>query len=75
MNIGVIGVGKLGEFHTKLLTEIARDRADIRCAGIYDQDSKRVEEISAKYGVSSFSSLELLADFLQAFLELLLKFV
>ena len=62
MNIGVIGVGKLGEFHTKLLTEIARDRPDIHCAGIYDQDSKRVDEISEKYNVTAFRSTELLAE-------------
>ena len=61
MNIGVIGVVKLGEFHTNLLTEISRDQPDIHCAGIYDLDSRRVEEMSKKYNVPSFTSLELLA--------------
>lgn len=61
MNIGVIGVGKLGEFHTKLLTEIAQEWPDLHCAGIYDLDSQRSEEMAKKYSVSSFSSLELLA--------------
>lgn len=58
MNIGVIGVGKLGEFHTKLLTEIARDLPDIHCAGIYDLDRNRVDEMARKYSVPGFSSLE-----------------
>ncbi|MEI7787339.1 MAG: Gfo/Idh/MocA family oxidoreductase [Chlorobiaceae bacterium] len=62
MNIGVIGVGKLGEFHTKLLTEIAWDWPDIHCAGIYDLDSNRADEMAKKYGVSLFSSLESLAE-------------
>jgi predicted dehydrogenase len=61
MNIGVIGVGKLGEFHTKLLTEIARDWPDVHFAGIYDLDRRRVEEMGGKYSVTSFNSLELLA--------------
>ena len=61
MNIGVIGVGKLGEFHTKLLTEIARDCGDLHCAGVYDLDTQRAEEMAAKYGVATFSSLERLA--------------
>jgi predicted dehydrogenase len=61
MNIGVIGVGKLGEFHTKLLTEIAQELPDLQCAGIFDLDSHRSEEIAKKYKVACFSSLELLA--------------
>ncbi len=61
MNIGVIGVGKLGEFHTKLLTEIAQDCRDLHCAGVFDLDSHRAEEMAAKYRVASFSSLEVLA--------------
>jgi predicted dehydrogenase len=61
MHIGVIGVGKLGEFHTKLLTEIAREWPDIHCAGIFDLDTERADEMARKYSVSRFSSLEELA--------------
>ena len=61
MKIGVIGVGKLGEFHTKLLTEIAQECSDLHCAGIYDLDQSRADEMAKKYNVLSFSSLELLA--------------
>ncbi len=61
MNIGVIGVGKLGEFHTKLLTEIALESPDLQFAGIYDLDSVRAEEMAKKYNVNCFGSLELLA--------------
>ena len=52
MNIGVIGVGKLGEFHTKLLTEIAQEWPDLHCAGIYDLDTQRAEEMAKKYSCS-----------------------
>ncbi len=61
MKIGVIGVGKLGEFHTKLLNEIAVGCNDIHCAGVFDLDSRRAEEMARKYNVTCFSSLELLA--------------
>ncbi|MEI7747571.1 MAG: Gfo/Idh/MocA family oxidoreductase [Chlorobiaceae bacterium] len=61
MNIGVIGVGKLGEFHTKLLTEIALESSDLQLAGIYDLDNVRAEEMAKKYNVNCFGSLELLA--------------
>ena len=61
MKIGVIGAGKLGEFHTKLLTEIAREWPDLHFAGLFDIDSCRAEEIARKYSVARFSSLEILA--------------
>ena len=61
MNIGVIGVGKLGEFHTKLLTEIAQESRDLQFAGIYDLDNVRAKEMARKYNVNNFDSLELLA--------------
>jgi len=61
MNIGVIGVGKLGEFHTKLLTEIAQESPDLQFAGIYDLDNVRAKEMARKYNVNNFDSLELLA--------------
>ncbi|MEI6847813.1 MAG: Gfo/Idh/MocA family oxidoreductase [Chlorobiaceae bacterium] len=60
MQIGVIGVGKLGEFHTKLLTEIAQEWPDIHCAGVFDCNTQRADEIAHKYNVTRFSSLELL---------------
>ena len=62
MKIGVIGVGKLGEFHTKLLSEIADDQPDVHLAGIYDLNTQRAEEMAAKYSTPCFSSLEQLAS-------------
>jgi predicted dehydrogenase len=62
MQIGVIGVGKLGEFHTKLLSEIAREWMDIHCAGVFDLDSSRADEIAHKYNIPRLHSLEELAE-------------
>jgi len=36
MKIGIIGVGKLGEFHTKLIAEIASEQTAVECAGVFD---------------------------------------
>uniref|UniRef100_Q3ASN1 Oxidoreductase, Gfo/Idh/MocA family n=1 Tax=Chlorobium chlorochromatii (strain CaD3) TaxID=340177 RepID=Q3ASN1_CHLCH len=61
MKIGVIGVGKLGEFHTKLLTELAHERTDLHVAGIFDLNTQRAEEMAQKYNVPRFNSVEELA--------------
>ncbi|MBM3422529.1 MAG: Gfo/Idh/MocA family oxidoreductase [Chlorobi bacterium] len=58
MRIGVIGTGKLGEFHTKLLGEIAAASSDLTVSGIYDMNAQRAEEIASKYDVRRFDSLE-----------------
>ena len=58
MKIGVIGAGKLGEFHTKLLAEIANEWPDVFCAGLYDLDTARAKEMAAKYSVPLLTSLE-----------------
>ena len=53
INIGVIGVGHLGNFHLKQLKEISQ----VSISGIYDIDSNRAQEMVKKYNVQSFSSL------------------
>ena len=58
MKIGVIGVGHLGNFHLKHLSEIP----EISVSGFYDIDQNRAEEISRAHKISSFPSLESLLD-------------
>ena len=58
IQIGVIGVGHLGNFHVKRLREISR----ISISGIYDNNPIRADEISNQYDVKSFSSLEKLLE-------------
>ena len=54
MKIGVIGVGHLGDFHLRQLSEIQ----EISISGLYDIDLKRAEEMSQYHNIPSFSSLE-----------------
>lgn len=58
LRIGIIGVGKLGEFHLKLLKELASERSDVSIAGIHDQNTARLREMSTRYKVSAFDSLD-----------------
>jgi len=58
LRIGIIGVGKLGELHLKLLKELTAERSDISIAGIYDQHAARLREMSARYKVRAFESLD-----------------
>ncbi len=58
IQIGVIGVGHLGNFHVKRLKEIS----GISISGIYDNNPIRTDEISNQYDVKSFSSLEKLLE-------------
>ena len=50
-NIGVIGVGHLGEYHVKHLKTIERSKL----TGIFDSNSKRASIISKRYGVDNFN--------------------
>ncbi len=58
MKIGVIGVGHLGKFHLKQLSEIP----EISVSGFYDIDQNRAEEISKAHKIPSFRSLGSLMD-------------
>ena len=58
IQIGVIGVGHLGNFHVKRLKEIS----GISISGVYDNNQIRTNEISHHYDVRSFSSLEKLLE-------------
>jgi predicted dehydrogenase len=58
IQIGVIGVGHLGNFHVKRLKEIS----GISISGIYDNNPIRTDEISNQYDVKSFSSLQALLE-------------
>ena len=54
LKIGVIGVGYLGNFHLQQLKKIS----NVIISGLYDANNVRAEEMSKKYGLKSFSSLE-----------------
>lgn len=54
MNFGVIGVGKMGSSHLRVLAELP----SVKSIVAYDTDRARLEEVSKKYGVRTFCELE-----------------
>lgn len=58
IKIGIVGVGHLGEIHTKLLAN--NNLAEL--IGIYDTNSQRAKEISEKYYCNIFESLNEVAN-------------
>ncbi len=60
--IGVIGVGKLGNYHCNVLNDMPG--ADF--VGVYDVEQNQRNEIAKKYGVTAFSSVDELLEKVQA---------
>ncbi len=54
VNISLIGVGRMGQFHLNVINQIN----SINLSGIYDADEKHLNEISNKYNLNSFKSLD-----------------
>ena len=54
INISIIGVGRMGQFHLNVINQIN----SINLSGIYDADEKHLNEISNKYNLNSFKSLD-----------------
>jgi predicted dehydrogenase len=57
MRIGIVGIGKLGEYHTGLLKEIANASEDLEFCGVFDLNPSRLQEICRKYSVHGFGSV------------------
>ena len=51
LNIGVIGVGHLGEYHVQKY----RAMPDVQLVGIVDSNPLRLHEISDRYGITAFA--------------------
>lgn len=54
VNISLIGIGRMGQFHLNVINQIN----SINLSGIYDSDEKHLNEISNKYNINKFGSLE-----------------
>jgi predicted dehydrogenase len=52
LKVGVIGVGVLGRFHTKLYKE----NPDVELVGVFDVASAQAAKIAAEFGVKAFPS-------------------
>ena len=66
LRIGIVGVGKLGELHAKLLSELSLERQDTAFIGVFDINAERCAEVAKKYRVTAFPSLEACANALDA---------
>ncbi|KER10002.1 MAG: oxidoreductase [[Candidatus Thermochlorobacteriaceae] bacterium GBChlB] len=66
LTLAVVGVGKLGELHAKLLSELVRERNDARFVGVFDINGARADEIARRFSVQSFSTLDDVARAAQA---------
>lgn len=49
MRIGVIGIGIMGEYHTRVYREIADRIPDVQFTGVADIDKNRIHAIAKKY--------------------------
>jgi predicted dehydrogenase len=54
VNIGVVGVGHLGQSHARLLKQVA----SANLVGVFDIDKSKSQDISTELNVKSFGSLE-----------------
>ena len=51
LNVGVIGVGYLGQHHARIFSELE----DVNLTAVIDANLKRAEEIASKYGGKAFA--------------------
>ena len=51
LNIAVIGAGKLGEFHIKLL----KTSTKFNLVGFHEKNKERLNEISSKYEIKNYN--------------------
>lgn len=62
IKIGVIGAGKLGESHIKLLKEIKQ----FDLVGFYDSDESYKNEVAIEFGVRPFDNVDELISLVDA---------
>lgn len=62
LDVGVFGVGSLGQWHARIYSEDPR----VRLVGLYDVDPARADDVARRYGTQAFPSAEALADRIQA---------
>lgn len=58
LNIGVIGVGYLGQHHARIFSELE----NVRLAAIVDTDKKRADDIAAKYDSTPYTDFREIFD-------------
>jgi predicted dehydrogenase len=54
LNVGVIGVGYLGQHHARIFSELARESNNLRLSAVVDSDKSRSTEVARRYGCEAF---------------------
>ena len=62
MKTGVIGVGHLGKFHTKIYSQLQ----DSQLIGVFDLNQEKAARVAEEFGTKSFSDLEQLLKQIEA---------
>ncbi|MDX2127636.1 MAG: Gfo/Idh/MocA family oxidoreductase [Chloroherpetonaceae bacterium] len=62
VRVGVVGVGKLGELHSKLLAELALERKDMIFSGVFDENRERLKAVAKKHNTKAFENIEHLSE-------------
>jgi len=55
--LAVVGVGHMGAFHAEKLVELER-RGEVKCAGLFDVDRSRAEEVAKRLEVPAFERID-----------------
>ncbi len=62
INVGVFGVGSLGQWHARIYSELQ----NANLIGVYDVDEARAQEIAEKYDTKPFSDIDEMASLIEA---------
>lgn len=62
INVGVIGVGYLGQHHARIYHDLGRESGNIRLAAVVDTDAVRAERIAHNYGCTAYSDYRDILD-------------
>ncbi|MBU0777538.1 Gfo/Idh/MocA family oxidoreductase [Patescibacteria group bacterium] len=62
MRIGVIGIGIMGEYHTRVYREITDSNPDVQFKGVADIDKNRIHGIAKKYRTECYTDYKELLD-------------
>jgi predicted dehydrogenase len=58
LRVAVVGAGAFGRNHLRVLRELELAGEDVRLVAVVEQDAGALAEVSAKYGVPGFESVE-----------------
>jgi predicted dehydrogenase len=66
INIGVVGVGYLGQHHARIYSELSKEFADIKLVAVVDKDIEKAKYIAKKYECKAFSDHRYILEIVDA---------